>query len=210
MFAVVSRARPEFDAAAFRAATGVSRETLGRLQAYADLLNRWTQRINLVAGATLPDLWRRHFLDSAQLAPHIPPGSTVIDIGSGAGFPGLVLALMGAGSVTLVESDKRKAAFLREAARRTGTDVAIFADRLENLVGQADVITARAFAPLPRLLAQSQHLVDNRSRYVLLKGQDIEDELTAATTSWKLRIERYPSRTDPRGTIVQLTQVQPR
>ena len=134
----------------------------------------------------------------------------MIDLGSGAGFPGLVLAVMGAGRITLVESDKRKAAFLREAARITCTEVTVFADRVEKLRARADVITARAFAPLPRLLAASRHLVDARSQYLLLKGQDIEDELTAATTSWKLQVDRYPSRTDPRGVIVQLKQVQSR
>ena len=162
-----------------------------------------------MAGGTLPALWRRHFLDSAQLSPLITPDSSVVDVGSGAGFPGLVLAILGH-RLTLVESDKRKAAFLREAARRTGTDVTIFPDRVEKLAGMFAVVTARAFAPLPRLLAQTQHLVGNDSQYLLLKGQDIEEELTAATTSWKMQVQRHPSRTDPRGAIVQLTQVQAR
>lgn len=162
-----------------------------------------------MAGGTLPDVWRRHFLDSAQLSPLISPDSTVVDVGSGAGFPGLVLAVMGH-RVTLVESDKRKAAFLREAARITTTEATVFADRAEKLTGRFAVITARAFAPLPRLLTLTQHLVDNSSRYVLLKGQDIDEELTAATTSWKMQVQRHPSRTDPRGVVVQLTQVQPR
>lgn len=178
--------------------------------AYADLLIRWTRKINLVAKPTLPDLWQRHFLDSAQLAALIPPNARIVDVGSGAGFPGLVLAIMGAGDITLVESDKRKAAFLREAARITETDADIVADRVENLQIEAGVITARAFAPLPRLLDQTQHLVAKKTRYLLLKGQDIEEELTQATTSWKLQVERRPSRTDPRGVILQLTQVQRR
>lgn len=201
---------PEFSAAEFQAATSVSRETRDRLQTYADLLNRWTQKINLVSAGTLPDLWIRHFLDSAQLAPHIAPGSQIVDVGSGAGFPGLVLAIMGAGPVTLIESDKRKSAFLREVARLTEAPAQVFAGRVEAFVGAADVITARAFAPLPRLLDQTQHLVTEKTQYLLLKGQDIEEELTQATTSWRLSVQRHSSRTDPRGVIVQLSQVHPR
>src|SRR5437588_12718613 len=106
--------------AEFAAATGVSRETLARLDAYAELLRQWSPRINLVAASTLDDLWRRHVLDSAQLFPLLPPGAhSLIDLGSGAGFPGLVLAILGVPAVELIESDARKCAFLREAARGT-------------------------------------------------------------------------------------------
>lgn len=202
---------PETGRAAFQAATGVSRETLARLDAYAACLGKWNRRINLVGAATLPALWQRHFLDSAQLARWIPaPDATVLDVGSGAGFPGLVLAIIGAGRVTLAESDKRKAAFLREAARLAGTAVAVHAVRVEDWRATPDVITARAVAPLPRLLDQTAHLVGDTTQYLLLKGPDIEDELTAATISWKLQVERHPSLTDPRGVIVQLSQVRRR
>ncbi len=205
-----TKTSPDAGPAAFQAATGVSRETRDRLEVYADLLIRWTQKINLVAKTTIPDLWTRHFVDSAQLAPLITNRPRIIDVGTGAGFPGLVLAIMDLGSVILVESDKRKAAFLREVARQTQTDVRIIADRVESVREHADIITARAFAPLPRLLDLTQNLVDNETQYLLLKGQDIDEELTQATTSWNMTVERRPSRTDPRGVILQLTQVQRR
>ena len=112
----------------------VSRETLDRLTVLADLLARWTQRINLVSKSTLPDLWRRHILDSAQLAAHVPPGSrTMVDLGSGAGFPGLVLAAITDLDIHLVESDARKCAFLREAARSMGRQVTVHNTRIEKL-----------------------------------------------------------------------------
>ena len=207
---VRTKTSPDAGSAAFQAATGVSRETRDRLEVYADLLIRWTQKINLVAKTTIPDLWTRHFLDSAQLAPLITEHPRIVDVGTGAGFPGLVLAIMDIGAVTLVESDKRKATFLREVARRTQTEVKIIADRVESVREHADIITARAFAPLPRLLDLTQNLVDNETRYLLLKGQDIDEELTQATTSWNMTVERRPSRTNPRGVILQLTQVQRR
>src|SRR5437660_9171448 len=132
--------------AEFAAATGVSRETLPRLDAYAELLRRWSPRINLVAASTLDDLWRRHFLDSAQLLPLIPAAArNLVDLGSGAGFPGLVLAILGVPGVELVEADARKCAFLREAARTAGATVRIHQARIDSLPARAfDVITARA------------------------------------------------------------------
>ena len=118
----------------FRQAAGVSRETLERLTAYADLLVKWQAKINLVGPDTIPSLWRRHFLDSAQVFPLLPQGiHRLVDMGSGAGFPGLVLAVMGVGDVHLIESDARKCAFLREAARITGTPVTVHNARIENL-----------------------------------------------------------------------------
>src|SRR5437660_4118565 len=120
--------------AEFAAATGVSRETLPRLDAYAELLRRWSPRINLVAASTLDDLWRRHFLDSAQLLPLVPSAArSLIDLGSGAGFPGLVLAILGVPGVELVEADSRKCAFLREAARIAAAPVMIRNARIESL-----------------------------------------------------------------------------
>ena len=133
----------------FQAKSGVSRETLERLTIYADLLVKWQAKINLVGPETLADLWSRHMLDSAQLFPLIrPDAKRLVDLGSGAGFPGLVLGVMGAPDVHLVESDARKCAFLREAARLTGTTVTIHNKRIEQVAPLgADVVTARALAP---------------------------------------------------------------
>lgn len=136
----------------------VSRETRERLDIYAGLLRKWQRSINLVGPRTIGDLWNRHFTDSAQLLPLIPSAETpttrvLVDFGSGAGFPGLVLAILGAGEVHLIESDQRKATFLREVARATGTPVTVHAKRIEQVAPfPADVVSARALAPLNDLL----------------------------------------------------------
>ncbi|MGE5503628.1 MAG: 16S rRNA (guanine(527)-N(7))-methyltransferase RsmG [Actinomycetota bacterium] len=192
----------------FRTSTGVSRETLERLQAYAELLAKWQPRINLVGPDTLPDLWRRHFLDSAQLSGLVGEVRRVVDIGSGAGFPGLVLAVMGAPDVHLIESDARKCAFLREAARVAATPVTIHNKRIEQVppLG-ADLVTARALAPLPRLLEWAAPHLGQGGRCLFLKGRGSEDELTAATKDWNIAVERVPSITDPSGVILHLREV---
>jgi 16S rRNA (guanine527-N7)-methyltransferase len=194
---------------AFAEATGVSRETLDRLRVFADLLAKWNPRINLVAASTLPDLWRRHLLDSAQLLPLIPPGARrVADLGTGGGFPGLVLAICGAPDVHLVESDQRKCAFLREAARATGTAVAVHAVRAEALHPlDADVVTSRALAPLDRLLEWTAPHLAAGGTALFLKGAKAADELTEAARTWKMRADRIPSRTDPAGAIVRIQDI---
>ena len=194
------------DAAAFQAAADVSRETRQRLEAYAALLTRWQKAINLVSATTLPDIWRRHMLDSAQLRPLIPAGARcVVDLGSGAGFPGLVLAILGVPGVNLIESDARKATFLREAARVTGASVTVHATRIETVEDlAADVVTARAFAPLDRLLAQASRFWTANTLGLFLKGQDIDAELTAAAKCWRFRAERLPSRSDPSGVVLRV------
>ena len=139
---------------AFAAKAAVSRETCERLALHLDLLRRWQQRINLVGRSTLTDPWRRHMLDSAQLAPLLPERARVADLGSGAGFPGLVLAIVRGGPVHLIESDGRKAAFLCEAARVTDAPAEVHASRAEGLALAVDVVVARACAPLDRLLSE--------------------------------------------------------
>jgi len=198
--------------AAFAEAAGVSRETLERLERYAALLERWQRRINLVAAGTLPDLWRRHMLDSAQLWPLVAerPGP-VADLGSGAGFPGLVLAAMGADPVHLIESDARKAAFLREAAREMGVAVTVHAARAEAMAPLgAATVTARALAPLPRLLPWAVRHLAPGGAAVLLKGRTAEQELTAARETWTIHAESLPSRTDAHGRILVLREIAPR
>lgn len=184
----------------------VSRETLERMSVHLELLQRWQLAINLVGSGTLADPWRRHFLDCAQLAARIPAGATsLVDLGSGAGFPGLVLAHLGVHGVHLVESDRRKAQFLREVARATGASVEIHAERIERMPGwPADVITARALAPLPRLLVLGERFISSDSVCLFLKGRSAAHELTDARASWHIISEIAPSLSEPTGVVLQL------
>ena len=188
---------------------GVSRETLARLTVYLDLLQRWQPAINLVGAATLADPWRRHVLDSAQLASHLPAAAAnLVDLGSGAGFPGMVLALLGARGVHLIEADRRKVQFLREVARATGAPATIHAIRIEQMQGwPADVVTARAFAPLPRLLELAERFIVSDSVCLLLKGKSVARELTAARLSWHMVAETVPSLSEPTGAVLKLRGV---
>lgn len=185
---------------------GVSRETLERLTVHLDLLRRWQPAINLVGPATLADPWRRHVLDSAQLAAHLPAGAAnLVDLGSGAGFPGMVLALLGVGGVHLIEADRRKAQFLREVARATGAPATIHAERIERVQGwPAAVVTARALAPLPRLLELAVRFLVSDSVCLFLKGKAVERELTDARVSWHMVSETFPSLAEPAGTVLKL------
>jgi len=182
---------------------------LTRLEAYVELLTAWNRRINLIGPRTVGDIWRRHILDSAQLFPLIPPRARVLlDIGSGAGLPGLVLAVLGVPTVHLVEADQRKCVFLREAARITGAGVEIHAKRLEKCRSfSADVITARAFAPLADLLDQAFKFVDIHTILLIPKGKSVVEELTEAGKEWKMRATLHPSVSDPSGTVLRLEQV---
>lgn len=193
----------------FMTKSGVSRETLDRLAIYAELLVKWQARINLVGPDTLPELWSRHFLDSAQLFPLIKPGARrLVDLGSGAGFPGLVLAVMGAPDVHLIESDQRKCAFLREVARVTGTPVTVLNRRIEQVAPlSADVVTARALAPLDRLLGWAFPHLAGGGECLFLKGRGAEDELTASAKEWNITTSRIPSLTDPGGLVLHLREV---
>jgi 16S rRNA (guanine527-N7)-methyltransferase len=192
--------------AAFGEQLGVSRETLERLTVFLDLLRRWQPAINLVASATLTDPWRRHVLDSAQLAAHVPAGAAdLVDLGSGAGFPGMVLALLGVRGVHLIEGDRRKAQFLHEVARVTGAPAKIHAVRIEQMQGwPAAVITARALAPLPRLLELADRFLVADSVALFLKGKSVERELTDARANWHMVSETFPSLSEPTGTVLKL------
>lgn len=207
----------------------VSRETMAKLERYAELLIKWNKSINLVSRDSLKDLWRRHFLDSAQLLQHVPPtfdgqAPVIVDLGSGAGFPGLILALLGAGNVHLIESDQRKCAFLREVARATGCHVTIHNKRIEQIEPfRADLVTARAFAALDELLPyawpflSSQRVSERtlpdsgvfpRGQLLLLKGKTADKELTEAGKRWNMRIERFSSRSSTEGQILRLDALQ--
>jgi 16S rRNA (guanine527-N7)-methyltransferase len=187
----------------------VSRETLARLEAYAGLLTRWSARINLVGRDTIADLWRRHILDSAQLQPLVPTAAnSMIDLGSGAGLPGLVLAILGVSGVELVEADSRKCAFLREAARITEAPVTLRPCRIEAVSPHpVDVVTARACAPLDRLLGLAEPFLAPGSECLFLKGERVEEELTLARKRWTMTVSLHQSRSDPRGVVLSLQKV---
>jgi 16S rRNA (guanine527-N7)-methyltransferase len=187
----------------------VSRETIQRLQTYVDLLLAWNKKINLVSKTTEPDVWRRHILDSAQLYPLVPRDcSSLTDLGSGAGFPGLVLSIMGVPGVRLVESDARKCAFMREAARVTGASALVLNQRAETVAaGASDVVTARALAALPELLALAKPFLGPKTVCLFLKGQNIEAELTEAHKMWTISVDCRPSRSDPTGSVVRVCEV---
>jgi 16S rRNA (guanine527-N7)-methyltransferase len=184
-----------------------SRETSARLDALAGLLGKWNPRINLVAPSTLADLDARHVADSAQLWPLRPPGArTWADLGSGGGFPGLVVAAMGEVAVTLIESDGRKCAFLREAARAMGLGVTVLDQRAEAAPPQgADVVSARALAPLPALLPLVARHVAPGGTALLMKGRGWAEEVEAARAEWRFDLDARPSVTDPNARILVVT-----
>jgi 16S rRNA (guanine527-N7)-methyltransferase len=181
-----------------------------RLDIYAELLARWTRRINLISASDRAHIWPRHIADSLQLVPLIQANpARAIDIGSGAGLPGLVLAIATGIHFTLIESDLRKCAFLREAARATAAPVSILPARIESVViDPAPLLTARALAPLPKLLALAAPLLAVGGQMLLPKGAGAAAELTAAQTGWQMRLVRHPSSTDPSATILDITGLQ--
>jgi 16S rRNA (guanine527-N7)-methyltransferase len=194
----------------FARAFDVSRETIDQLKIYVALLAQWQKRINLVANATLPEVWHRHVADSAQLVPLAPDACTWLDLGSGGGFPGLVVAILrhGAGArVTLVESDRRKAAFLAEVARQTGITVEIHTARIEQIATQSmlapvDVVSARALAPLVRLISLSLPFFRHDTVGIFPKGRGAESEIAEARAAWAFDVETIPSLTDEAARIV--------
>lgn len=195
----------------FAEATGVSRETLGRLSVYERLIAQWNPAINLVSRSSLADFWGRHALDSAQLLRLAPPDvRTWLDLGSGGGFPGLVVAILAAEQrpdlrVTLVESDQRKAAFLRTVARETGTAVTVIAERAELVPpAGADVVSARALAPLDRLLPLAERHLAASGVAIFPKGAAWQAEVNTALANWRFNLQNHASLTDPQGAVLVL------
>lgn len=187
----------------------VSRETRDRLNRFRDLLLEWTRRINLVAERDAAVIEQRHIADSLQLLPLLPAAGAVADLGSGAGFPGLVLALATERPIHLVESDRRKAAFLLDACRALDLPhVRVHPVRIEAvpLTGMA-AVTARALAPLRQLLPRAIRLLAPGGVAIFPKGRSAEVELTDAARDWTMRIERFLSRTDPDATILRLSDI---
>jgi 16S rRNA (guanine527-N7)-methyltransferase len=185
--------------------------TLERLEAFEALARRWTEKINLVAPSTVADLWTRHIADSAQLWPLAPAGArSWADLGSGGGFPGMVIAILtadtGAPQVTLIESDQRKCAFLRTVLRELSIKATILDQRVESAPPQsADIVSARALAPLPTLLPLVTRHLAPAGIALLPKGRDHAAELDAARAQgWTFTAEALPSSTDPTARILRL------
>ncbi len=201
----------------FAEITGVSRETLERLTCYSDLLARWQRTFNLVSGGSLADLWRRHMLDSFQLAAHVPASVkgrevSITDLGSGAGFPGLVLSIVTGHAAQLVEADARKCAFLREAVRVTGSSATVVNARVTPASialekRSADILVARALAPLEELCALAWPF---RPRACLFpKGENWARELTEAKKTWNMSVESFQSITRSSSRILRLSGISP-
>ncbi|WP_370281424.1 16S rRNA (guanine(527)-N(7))-methyltransferase RsmG [Pseudooceanicola sp.] len=187
----------------------VPRETIERLEVYAELLRRWNPKINLVSPSTLVDLWTRHITDSLQLSALAKAEGHWVDLGSGGGFPGLVIAIANAdrtaSTTTLVESDQRKATFLRTVIRETGVSADVIAQRIETVQPlSADVLTARALAPLDVLLsfAERHRAVDGTCLFP--KGETWTQEVAAAEVNWRFRYEAVPSKTNAASVILKI------
>lgn len=192
----------------------ISQNTLPAFEIYVDLLRRWQDVKNLVGPRTLDQIWTRHIADSAQLLRLAPDARRWIDIGSGAGFPGLVLAILMREEpdreVHLVESNSRKCAFLRAVSRETGARAQVHAGRIQDVLprlGGADFLTARALAPLPELLTLGKDLLRTGALGLFPKGQDLDAELTEASKSWNIDYDIVPSVTDPQGRICIVRQL---
>ena len=197
------------DSESLRSVIHVSRETAYRLESFVGLLESWQRRINLVGESTRGEIWRRHILDSAQLFPLLPDDcGPLLDIGTGAGFPGLVLGIMGCTEVHLVESNRRKATFLREVSRVTNTRVVIHSRRIESLEAfPVDFVTARAVAKVNDLLDYAAPFIHENTVCLFLKGETAQAEVHEASRSWSMLATYTRSISDPRGLIVRLEDV---
>jgi 16S rRNA (guanine527-N7)-methyltransferase len=199
-------------------ATPVSNEIAAKLDAFAALLIDWQQRMNLIAPSTIPLIWTRHIADSLQLLDLAPNAKTWIDLGSGAGFPGLIIACAltdkAEAMVHLIESNGKKSNFLREAVRHLGVPATVHTVRIEdfanNSATRADIVTARALAPLNELLALAYPFSKTGAQGLFLKGQDVASELTTAAKYWKYEPILVPSKTSPNSRIVSVRQWEPR
>lgn len=221
----MTQKRPQHDAAPlshihgpleFAAAFGATREVVEKLQLYESLLLTWQKAVNLVAPSTLDAIWHRHFADSAQLLSRGVKAKSWVDLGSGGGFPGLVIAILLTNhenhSVHLVESNSRKCAFLHEVARRTGAAVTIHEGRIEDLarggqIGKADAVTSRALASLGQLLGLARPFFATDTIGLFLKGREAEQEIAEARKLWSFESVCVPSRTSSEGRVVEVTQL---
>lgn len=200
----------------FAEAFKVPRETIHRLEVYAHLLAEWQTRHNLVSSKTIPELWQRHFADSAQLLALAPGAKTWLDLGTGAGFPGLVVAILAANQGTLrthlVESTAKKCTFLAHVAQMTDTAVDIHCNRIEGLAAsesklRPDIVSARALAPMPKLLELAAPFFRSGTRGLFLKGRDAERDIEAARAHWHFTCRLHPSLTSNDSFIVEVTEL---
>ncbi len=187
----------------------VSRETMERLTCYTELLLRWNKTINLISRKDEDQVWSRHIADALQLAPMMPAGvSVAVDLGSGAGFPGLILAIASGCHFHLIESDQRKAAFLREASRLTNAPTTIHAARIEAVrLPAVRLVTARALAPLIDLIGFAMPFLATEGTLIAPKGLNVDAELTAASAQWHMQVERASSTTNAAASILKITEV---
>ncbi|MBU2980327.1 16S rRNA (guanine(527)-N(7))-methyltransferase RsmG [Lentibacter algarum] len=194
--------------------TGVSRETIDQLKLYAALLKKWNPKINLVSRSTLDELWSRHIEDSLQLVSYLPNNTKhLVDMGSGGGFPGLVVAIaakeaLNPAKVTMIESDQRKAAFLRTVLRETDTQASLLVERVEKVPQQAaDVITARALASLLQLFEYSERHLTPDGTCLFLKGKNWRQEINAAEEVWHFRWDAIESKTNPEAALLKIGEI---
>lgn len=195
----------------FQKATNVSRETLDKLMIYSELLIKWQRSINLVSDSSLTDMWRRHFYDSAQLMDYIEKRERplrILDLGSGAGFPGLVLSIMGAGEVHLVEGVGKKCSFMKQIIQQTSIDAIVYNERIEDMDAfQVDLITSRACADLEKLLDLTAKFIGPGTECLFLKGEKAEQEIKRAGKTRQFKVKKYTSKSEESGIILKLSQI---
>lgn len=191
----------------------VSRETIQALEHYADLTIKWTKRINLIAKSTIDDVWNRHIIDSAQVYQYAPPFSSWVDIGSGGGFPGIVMAIIAQehapeATFTLVESDARKCTFLRTVSRELSLNISVQTQRIEEIAPlNADIVSARALGHLTDLLPLAHHHLNTNGTALFMKGRRHAEELLAVSDQWGFELCEYPSITDPSSRILSMKRI---
>jgi 16S rRNA (guanine527-N7)-methyltransferase len=203
----------DFGLEQFAQKTSVSRETLDKLKIYAELLDKWQRRMNLVSNTTIEDMWQRHFYDSAQLMDYIEFAKTgsrlkFLDIGSGAGFPGLVLSILGAGEFHMIESNGKKSAFMNQVIRDTGIDAVVYNERVEEMESfPVDYVTSRACASLSKLFELGKNFITEETICLFLKGEIAQQEITEAEKKWHFETEKYTSKTESVGSILRLSKI---
>lgn len=195
----------------FQMRTDVSRETLDKLIVYSELLLKWQKSINLVSNSTLADMWQRHFYDSAQLMEYIGTSDKplkILDLGSGAGFPGLVLSILGAGEVHLVESVGKKCSFMKQVIQKTEINAIVHNERIEDMkTFSSDLVVSRACADLGKLLDLTHEFRNYETKCLFLKGEKSEDELKKASKKWTFDAKKHASKTEESGMILELSKI---
>ncbi len=187
----------------------VSCGTIDKLATYVEVLLKWNKKINLISKNTVPNLWMRHIVDSAQIIAFVEnKKQVIIDVGAGAGFPGMILRILGLENVILIESDERKTSFLREVARTLNLDLEIVNDRVEKIFIKSDIVVARGFSALDEMLDKVNNI--EYSRMLLLKGKNVESEISQASKNWKFCYKKHESITSAGSYILDITNVRRR